>query len=117
MLESSQRHRGCTMQTVFARWVLLFSLLLSSVCTLAHAADQTITRTVEHFTLGMPKDQAFAVLLSGIKQHHFTLVDTAQTPSPELYGALGAHPYRRCWATLERTAECGRPLYAQCPPL
>jgi len=72
------------MQTVFARWVLLFSLLLSSVCTLAHAAEQTITRTVEHFTLGMPKEQAFAVWLSGIKQHHFTLVDTAQTPSPEL---------------------------------
>jgi len=39
------------MQTVIARWVLLFSLLLSSVCALAHAADQTITRTVEHFTL------------------------------------------------------------------
>jgi len=71
------------MQTVFARWVLLFSLLLSSVCTLAHAAEQTITRTVEHFTLGMPKDQAFEVLLAGIKQHHFTLVDTAQIPSPK----------------------------------
>jgi hypothetical protein len=32
----------------------------------------------------MPKDQAFAVLLSGIKQHQLTLVDQAQTPSPEL---------------------------------
>jgi hypothetical protein len=32
----------------------------------------------------MPKDQALAVFLSGIKQHHFTLVDTAQTPSSEL---------------------------------
>jgi len=71
------------MHTMIARWVLLFSLLLSSVCTLAHAAEQTITRTVEHFTLGMPQDEAFAVLLAGIKQHHFTLVDTAQIPSPE----------------------------------
>jgi hypothetical protein len=72
------------MHTVMARWVVWFSLLLSGLCALTHAADQTITRTVEHFTLGMPKDQAFAVLLAGIKQHHFTLVDTAQTPSPEL---------------------------------
>src|SRR3989454_4769961 len=105
------------MHTVMIRCVVFSCVFLSGLCPLTHAADQTITRTVEHFTLGMPKDQAFAVLLSGIKQHHFTLVDTAQTPSPELYGALGAHPYRRCWATLERTAECGRPLYAQCPPL
>jgi hypothetical protein len=72
------------MHTVMVRWVVWFSLLLSGLCALTHAADQTITRTVEHFTLGMPKDQAFAVLLAGIKQHHFTLVDTAQTPSPEL---------------------------------
>src|SRR6266446_4718249 len=102
MLESSHRHGGCTMPTVMIRGVILSSLLLSGLCAVAHAAEQTITRTVEHFTLGMPQDQAFTVLLSGIKQHHFTLVDTAQTPSPELYGALGAHPYRRCWATLER---------------
>jgi hypothetical protein len=72
------------MHTVMIRGVVLSYLLLSGLCALAHAAEQTITRTVEHFTLGMPKDQAFAVLLSGIKQHHFTLVDTAQTPSPEL---------------------------------
>jgi hypothetical protein len=39
----------------------------------------------------MPKDQAFAMLLSGIKQHHFTLVDTAQTPAPELRERL-EHP-------------------------
>jgi hypothetical protein len=72
------------MHTVMARWVVWFSLLLSGLCALTHAAEQTITRTVENFTLGMPKDQAFAVLLAGIKQHHFTLVDTAQTPAHEL---------------------------------
>ena len=92
MLESSQRHRGCTMHTVIARWGFLFSLLLSSVCALAHAAEQTIPRTVERFTLGMPQDQAFAVLLAGIKQDHFTLVDTAQAPSPELIERLEHTP-------------------------
>ena len=71
------------MPTVMIRGVILSYLLFSGLCAVAHAADQTITRTVEHFTIGMPKDQAFAVLLSGIKQHHFTLVDTAQIPSPE----------------------------------
>ena len=72
------------MQTAMIRWVVLSCLLFSGLCAVVHAAEQTITRTVEHFTLGMPKDQAFAVWLAGIKQHHFTLVDTAQTPSPEL---------------------------------
>jgi hypothetical protein len=72
------------MHTVMIRGIVLSCLLLSNLCALAHAAEQTITRTVEHFTLGMTKDQALAVLLAGIKQHHFTLVDTAQTPSPEL---------------------------------
>jgi hypothetical protein len=72
------------MQTVMIRWVVFSYLLLNGLCVVAHAAAQTITRTVEDFTLGMPKDQALAVLLSGIKQHHFTLVDTAQTPAPEL---------------------------------
>src|SRR5215831_1621897 len=71
------------MQTAMIRGIVLSYLLLSSLCAVAHAAEQTIPRTVEHFTLGMPKDQAFAVLLSGIKQDHFTLVDTAQAPSPE----------------------------------
>jgi len=72
------------MQTVMIQGIILSYLVLSGLCVVAHAAEQTITRTVENFTLGMPKDQAFAVLLAGIKQHHFTLVDTAQTPSPEL---------------------------------
>ena len=70
------------MQTVMIRGIVLSYLLLSSVCALVHAADQTIPRSVERFTLGMPKDQAFAVLLAGIKQHHFTLEDTAQHPRP-----------------------------------
>src|SRR2546427_3549189 len=80
------------MQTVMIRGVILSYLLLSGLCAVAHAAEQTITRTVEHFTLGMPQDQAFAVWLSGIKQHHFTLVDTAQTPSPELMERLEPTP-------------------------
>src|SRR5262249_58549385 len=80
------------MQTVMIRRIVLSYLLLTSVCALAHAADETITRTVEHFTLGMPKDQALAVLLAGIKQHHFTLVDTAQTPSSELRERLEYTP-------------------------
>jgi len=93
MLEPSQRHRGCTMQTVMIRGVVLSYLLLSGLCALTHAAEQTITRTVEDFTLGMPKDQAFAVLLSGLKQHHLTPVDTAtQTPSLELMELLEHNP-------------------------
>ena len=80
------------MHTVTIRWVVLFSLLLSGLCVVAHAAEQTITRTVENFTLGMPKDQAFAVLLAGIQQHQLTLVDTAQTPSPELMEHLEHSP-------------------------
>src|SRR5215510_9107333 len=72
------------MHTVMIRGIVLSYLLLSGLCAVAHAAEQTITRTVERFTLGMPQDQAFAVLLSGIKQDHFTFVDTAPAPSPEL---------------------------------
>ena len=80
------------MQTVMIRGILVSYLLLSGLCAIAHATEQTITRTVERFTLGMPKDQAFAVLLAGIQQHHFTLEDTAQTPSPELRERLEHTP-------------------------
>ncbi len=80
------------MHTVMVRWIVLSYLLLSGLCALAHAADQTITRAVEHFTLGMPKDQAFAVLLAGIKQHHLTLVDQAQTSSQALMEHLEHNP-------------------------
>jgi hypothetical protein len=80
------------MHTVMIRRIVLSSLLLSGLCAVAYAAEQTLTRTVEHFTLGMPKDQAFAVLLSGIKQHHFALDNTAQTPSPELMERLEQTP-------------------------
>jgi hypothetical protein len=80
------------MHTVMIRGVILSYLLLSGLGAVAHAADQTIARTVENFTLGMPKDEAFAVWLSGIKQHHFTLGDTAQTPSPELMEHLEHTP-------------------------
>ena len=92
MLEPSQRHRGCTMQTVMIRWAVLSCLLLSGLCAVAHAVEQTITRTVERFTLGMPKEQAFAVWLAGIKQHHLTLEEQAQTPSPELMERLEHTP-------------------------
>jgi hypothetical protein len=80
------------MPTVVIRGIVFAYLLLSGLCAVAHAVEQTITRTVENFTLGMPKDEAFAVLLSGVKQHHFTLVDTAQTPSPELRERLEHTP-------------------------
>src|SRR6266487_4831173 len=74
------------------RVVVLSFLFLSGLCALTHAAGQTITRTVENFTLGMPKEQAFAVLLAGLKQQHLTLVDQAQTPSPELMQRLELNP-------------------------
>jgi hypothetical protein len=80
------------MHTVMIRWVVLFSLLLSGLCVVAHTAEQIITRTVEGFTLGMPKEQALAVLLAGIKQHHLTLEEQAQTPSPELMERLEHNP-------------------------
>jgi len=80
------------MHTVMIRRIVLSSLLLGGLCAVAYAAEQTLTRTVEHFTLGMPKDQAFAVLLSGIKQHHLTLEEQAQTPSPELMERLEHTP-------------------------
>jgi hypothetical protein len=80
------------MPTVMIYGIVFAWFFLSGLCAVAHAAEQTITRTIEDFTLGMPKDQAFAVLLSGIKQHHFTLVDTAQTSSSELMERLHHTP-------------------------
>jgi len=76
------------MHTVMIRWVVFSCVFLSGLCPLTHAAEQSIARTVENFTLGMPKDQAFAVLLAGMKQHQLTLEDQAQTPSPELMERL-----------------------------
>src|SRR6266446_5093841 len=80
------------MHTVMIRVVVLSFLFLSGLYALTSAAEQTITRTVEEFTLGMPKDQAFAVLLAGLKQHQLTLVDQTQPPSPELMEHLEHHP-------------------------
>jgi hypothetical protein len=77
---------------VVIRGIVFALLFLSSLCAVAHAVEQTIPRSVEHFTLGMPQDQAFGVLLAGIKQHHFTLVETAQTPSPALIERLEHSP-------------------------
>ena len=79
------------MQTVVIRGIVVALLYLSGLCAVAHAAEQPITRTVENFTLGMSQEQAFAVLLAGIKQHHFTLMETAQTPSSTLMERL-EHP-------------------------
>jgi hypothetical protein len=80
------------MHTVMIRGIVFACLCLSGLYAVAPAAEQPITRTVENFSLGMPQDQAFAVLLSGIKQHHFTLLDTAQTPSSELRERLEHSP-------------------------
>ena len=55
------------MHTVIVRWIVFSCVLLSGLCALTSAAEQTISRTVEDFTLGMPKDQALAVLLAGLK--------------------------------------------------
>jgi len=80
------------MHTMMARCVVLSFLFLSGLYALTSAAEQTITRTVEEFTLGMPKDQAFAVLLAGLKQHQVTLVDPAQPPSQALMEHVEHHP-------------------------
>jgi hypothetical protein len=76
------------MHTVMIHVIVLSFLSLSGLCALTYAAEQTITRTVEEFTLGMPKEQALTVLLTGLKQHHLTLVDQTQTLSPELMERL-----------------------------
>src|SRR5882724_8738425 len=80
------------MHTVMIRVVVLSLLCLSGLYALTSAAAQTITRTVEEFTLGMPKEQAFAVLLAGLKQHQLTPVDQTQTPSHELMEHSEHHP-------------------------
>jgi hypothetical protein len=81
------------MQTVMICGVILSYLLFSGLGAVAYAAEQTITRTVEHFTLGMPQDEAFAMLLAGLKQQQLTLVDQAQTSLPELIGRLEHTPW------------------------
>ena len=42
--------------------------------------------------LGMPKEQALTVLLTGLKQQHLTLVDQAQTPSQALMEHVEPNP-------------------------
>ncbi len=39
-----------------------------------HEAQAPIERTIENFTLGMEKDEAFALFASAIKQENFTLL-------------------------------------------
>jgi hypothetical protein len=80
------------MPTVVIRGIGVALLCLSGLGAVAPAAEQTIPRTVEDFTLGMPQEQAWAVLLAGLKQHHFTLIETAQTPSSELRERLEHTP-------------------------
>jgi hypothetical protein len=65
-------------------WVVLSLVLLCGLCALTYAADQTITRTVEDFTLGMPQDQALTRFIAGIKHHTLTLVDQPQTDTQAL---------------------------------
>jgi len=75
-------------------WVVLFCVLCRGLCTLTYAAEQTITRTVEEFTLGMPQDQALTLFIAGIKQHMLTLVETAQpqTDTQERMEFFQHHP-------------------------
>ena len=80
------------MHTVMIHVIVLSFLSLSGLCALTYAAEQTITRTVEEFTLGMPKEQALTVLLTGLKQQHLTLVDQAQTPSQALMEHVEPNP-------------------------
>jgi hypothetical protein len=80
------------MHTVMIHVIVLSFLSLSGLCALTYAAEQTITRTVEEFTLGMPKEQALTVLLAGLKQQHLTLVDQAQTPSQALMEHVEPNP-------------------------
>lgn len=74
------------------RWVVLSCVLLCGLCALTQAADQTITRTVEDFTLGMPQDQALTLFITGVKQHTLTLVDTAQPHTQALLELVRHHP-------------------------
>jgi len=81
------------MHTVMIRVVVLFYVLLSGLCALTHAAEQTITRTVEEFTLGMPTEQALAVVLAALQHHHMALVDQTQPAAQELMERV-EHHYR-----------------------
>src|SRR5712692_6425672 len=60
-LESAKRRTRSTMHPGMVHWVVLFCVLCRGLCTLTYAAEQTITRTVEEFTLGMPQDQALTL--------------------------------------------------------
>ncbi len=73
-------------------WVVLSCVLLRGLCVLTYAADQTITRTVEDFTLGMPKKQTLTRFIAGVKQHTLTLVDQPQTDTQGLMEFFQHHP-------------------------
>jgi hypothetical protein len=50
-------------------------LLIGVFCERSSAENQTtIARTMESFTLGMGKEQAFILFASGVKQHNFTIL-------------------------------------------
>jgi len=50
-------------------------LLIGVFCERGSAENQTtIARTIESFTLGMGKEQAFTLFASGVKQHNFTIL-------------------------------------------
>jgi hypothetical protein len=74
------------------RWVVLSCVLLCGLCVLTYAADQTLTRTVEDFTLGMPKEQALTRFIAGVKHHTLTLVDQPQTDTHGLMEFFQHHP-------------------------
>ena len=80
------------MHAVLVRYAIGVCLLIHSLCALTYAAERSIARTVEDFTLGMPREQAWTLFLTGVKQHALTLVETAQPKAHELMELFQRHP-------------------------
>lgn len=60
-------------RSVYFSYALM--LLIGVFCERGSADNRkTIARTIESFTLGMGKDQAFSLFASGVKQHNFTIL-------------------------------------------
>ncbi len=91
-LESAQRRTRNTMHPGMVHGIGLSCVLLCVLCALTYAAEQTIPRTVEDFTLGMPQDQALGRFLAGIQHHTFTLVEQPQTDTHALMEFFQHHP-------------------------
>ncbi len=74
--QSAERRES--MRTTIGRSVCFsyaLMLLIGVFCERGSAENQTtIARTIENFTLGMGKEQAFTLFASGVKQHNFTIL-------------------------------------------